>query len=273
MTPEESVKAGRLDEALRLLQDRIRSNPGRASDRVFLFELLSLLGQWERASNQLAVAGELEASLLLAAQVYRQAIECESVRRAVFAGERSPLILGEPEPWLALLVESGRLLAQGRDAESAELRASALEAAPDCSGTLNGEPFEWVADLDSRIGPCLEMIVDGQYYWTPVQRIRNLRMEPPANLRDLVWAPATVTWATGGESTALIPVRYPGTDAQADGALRLARRTEWVEHPGPAFCGLGQRIIGTDASEVPLLEVRELIVGGRDGMAGETAVT
>lgn len=273
MTPEECVKAGRLDEALRLLQDRIRSSPARASDRVFLFELLSLLGQWERASSQLAVAGELEAGLLLTAQVYRQAIDCESVRRAVFAGERSPLILGEPEPWLALLVESGRLLAQGRDAESAELRASALEAAPDCPGTLNGEPFEWIADLDSRIGPCLEMVVDGQYYWTPVQRIRELCMEPPANLRDLVWAPATVTWATGGESTALIPVRYPGTDALADNALRLARRTEWVEHSGPAYCGLGQRILGTDTGELPLLEVRQLTVSDQDAASVATAVS
>jgi type VI secretion system protein ImpE len=261
MTPEECVKAARLDDALRLLQDRIRSNPSRASDRVFLFELLSLLGLWDRAANQLSVAGELDASLLLTSQVYRQVIDCEKVRREVFAGERSPLILGEPEPWMALLVEASRVLAQGRPLESAELRASALDAAPASAGTLNGESFQWIADLDSRLGPCLEMMIDGQYYWVPVPRLRELHIEAPVNLRDLLWAATTVRWENGGESTALLPVRYPGTEDQNDAALRLSRRTEWVEHPGQTFCGLGQRILGTDTAELPLLELRHLVVG------------
>ncbi len=57
------------------------------------------------------------------AQTYREAIICEVYREKVFAGEKEPLIFGEPQEWVALLIEALKLLAQGRPAEAAQLRA------------------------------------------------------------------------------------------------------------------------------------------------------
>src|SRR5690606_22968330 len=57
MTPESKLKEGRPDEALQLLTAEVRTNPADAKRRVFLFQLLALLGQWERAQNQLNVCG------------------------------------------------------------------------------------------------------------------------------------------------------------------------------------------------------------------------
>ena len=81
-----------------------------------------------------------------------------------------------------------------------------------------------------------------------------------AVLRDLVWAPAQLTFANGAGTVCLLPVRYPGTAAQADGALQLARKTEWLELGDGQYRGLGQRVIATDAAEVGLLEVRSLTI-------------
>ena len=47
----------------------------------------------------------------------------------VFAGEKDPLIFGEPQEWLALLVEALKALAQGRAADAASLRARAKSSA------------------------------------------------------------------------------------------------------------------------------------------------
>ena len=66
-------------------------------------------------------------------------------------------------------------------------------------------------------------------------------MEAPEDLRDLVWMPAQLQFDNGGESLALIPTRYPGSEASDDGAIALARKTSWepiadgrVPRPRPA---------------------------------------
>jgi type VI secretion system protein ImpE len=92
----------------------------------------------------------------------------------------------------------------------------------------------------------------------PFHRIRRIDIEPPADLRDFVWTPAQVTWANGGEAVALIPTRYPGTEAAPDPALRLSRRTEWQEQSEQTYFGLGQRAFVTDNAETALLDVRRI---------------
>jgi type VI secretion system protein ImpE len=137
------------------------------------------------------------------------------------------------------------------------LHAKAFDAAPTSSGKLNGESFEWIADADERLGPVLEVILEGHYYWIPFCRIRKIFIEPAADLRDLVWIPAQFIWENGGQASGHIPTRYPGTEQSADGLLKLARKTEWAMR-GEINVGLGQRLLATDASEYPLLEVRTI---------------
>jgi type VI secretion system protein ImpE len=83
-------------------------------------------------------------------------------------------------------------------------------------------------------------------------------LEPPTDLRDLVWAPVQFQWANGGEASGHIPTRYPGTESQPDHPLRLARRTDWVERDGDYHLGLGLRMMATEAEECSLLECRTL---------------
>ena len=256
---EQSVREGNLSQALEELQQRVRRNPAAAPERAFLFQLLALQGQWERAANQLKVLADLDAGALITVQLYRPAIACELLRAKVFAGEITPLLFGEPEQWVALLLESLKHIDAGRFEAAANLRAQALEAAPARAGSINGERFEWIADADSRLGPCLELVVEGKYGWTPFANLRSVRFEAPTDLRDLIWAQATITWANGGQVPALLPVRYPELQAAND-AQRLARRTDWIQHPHDTFLGMGQRMLTTDAGEYSFLEVRELLI-------------
>lgn len=258
MLAEESLREGRLQEALARLQDEVRGHPADPKLRVFLFQLLAVLGSWERARTQLDVAGELDASTLGMVAVYRQALQAERVRTEVFAGQRTPLVFGEPAEWMALMFEALRLSALGRDAESQQVRARAFETAPATAGRVDGQPFEWIADGDPRLGPMLEAIVNGRYYWVPFARVRRLAVEAPTDLRDLVWTPAFITWPNGGEAPALIPTRYPGSEQSEDPQIRLARRTEWTERAADLYLGLGQRMLTTSAGEHSLLEIRQL---------------
>lgn len=266
---ESDLKGGDPRAALAHLQEEVRARPADAKLRVFLFQLLCVLGQWSRALNQLKVASELDALALPMAHVYGDAVRCETIRTEVFEGKKSPMVLGEPEQWLALLIESRLLGGRGEGAHAEELRQRAFEEAPASSGTMDGRPFEWVADADSRLGPVMEAIINGRYYWVPLARLSAVTIEAPADLRDLVWMPAQLQFDNGGESLALIPTRYPGSEASDDGAIALARKTTWEPMAEDAYCGLGQRVIATDTGETPFLDIRALSITQDGGPAPE----
>jgi type VI secretion system protein ImpE len=257
-TAETLFRGGKLAESLQSLQSEVRQRPADPKLRIFLAQLLMVSGDWDRALNQLSVVGELDAGALPMVHTYRAAIACERLRAGVFDGQRSPLIFGDPQEWIARLLQSLTLRGQGNAGQAQEMTAAALEAAPATAGSLNGQPFEWIADADSRLGPILEVLLNGAYYWVPFARIRQIKLEPPADARDLVWMPAQFTWSNGGEALGLIPTRYPGSERSDDEAIRLSRKTEWQSLGGDAYCGLGQRLLTTSADELGLLDVREL---------------
>src|SRR4249920_2434913 len=171
---ERNLKSGDPLAALARLQEDVRARPADAKLRVFLFQLLCIVGQWERALNQLKVASELEPLALPMAQMYGDAVRCEAIRDEVFGGKRSPMVLGEPDEWLALLIESRLRAGRGEAAHSEELRSRAFEQAPPSGGNIDGRPFEWIADADSRLGPVMEAIINGRYYWVPYSRLTHV---------------------------------------------------------------------------------------------------
>ena len=193
-------------------------------------------------------------------QMYREAIQCEVLRTEIFAGRQQPLIFGEPPPWMAWLLESLRLMAEAQYDRAVSLRDQAFELAEESSGTIDEQPFKWIADADSRLGPVLEIIVNGRYYWAPIQQIREMKVSPAEDLRDLVWLPAHFTWVNGGEVFGLIPTRYPGSETAQDTSIQLARRTEWIELAEGVLQGLGQRMLATDQDEYPLLDIHSVTV-------------
>jgi type VI secretion system protein ImpE len=261
MTAEQLVKNGQPSEAWTTLKQEIRDKPEDPKLRIFAFQLLSVLGQWERALTQLQLvagmkAGGGEGAHL--ASVFGPAIQCEAFRSDVFAGKRSPIIFGEPEPWMGLLLQSQQLVGQGKFEAAEELRTRAFDEAPANPGQIGETPFAWMADADPRLGPMLEVILDGRYFWVPFCRIKVMAVQPPTDLRDLVWANTQFVWANGGEASGLVPVRYPGTETATDEGLRLARKTDWVEQPGGLTLGVGHRLLATDESELPLLEAKQI---------------
>jgi type VI secretion system protein ImpE len=256
----ESLRQGDLTGSLREVQQQVREHPEEARHRILLFQLLAVVGDWARAATQLDVLADLHAPALPMARTYREAVRAELLRAEVFAGRKTPVIFGEPESWMAVLLEAVRQGAAGRFAEAGRLRDLAFEDAPETPGTIDGTAFSWLADTDTRMGPMLEAIVDGRYWWVPFQRVRSVRLEAPADLRDLVWAPASLTWTNGGDKVALLPARYPRSESHEDAAIRLGRRTEWVEREGGGLEGLGQRMLATDVGEHPLLEIREILL-------------
>ena len=257
----ESSSVMSLAETLANVQNQIRSDASNAKLRTHLFQLLCVMGNWTRALSQLQVCAQLDAKALPMAQTYREAIRCELFRAEVFAGKRTPQVMGQPPAWMGSLIEALKYDGAGDKVAAAALRAKSMDEAQPKACKINDTECEWITDGDSRLGSVCEVIANGQYYWLPFESCRGIEIEAPADLRDLVWIPADLLLPNEGRVPALIPVRYVGTAestaANAD-SLKQSRATEWLERAEDMWFGLGQREWTSDVGEHPLLGVRTL---------------
>lgn len=248
-----------LTEQLAALQSKIRSDASNVKLRIHLFQLLCVMGNWTRALAQLQVCAQMDAKSLPMAQTYREAIRCELFRKDVFGGKRTPQIMGTPPAWIGAMIEALKFDASNEFSRSAELRETALDAAAATPCDVDKVRCEWFADADSRLGPVLEVIANGQYYWLPFESCKAISLDPPTDLRDLVWTAGELMLPNEGRVPVLIPTRYPGLDSLTSTTvdeLKRSRLTEWTEpHPDMWF-GQGQRLWSSDVSDHPILDTR-----------------
>jgi type VI secretion system protein ImpE len=222
---------GRLGEAIESLGVELRSNPGDAQRRAFLFELLCFAGEYDRAEKHLDVLAGAGDKAAMGALVYRSALHAERTRQRMFQDGSYP---------------------------------RHREVLPPVSGTINGKPFHSLTDADPRIGPRLEIFAAGQYSWLPLASVAKVSMGAPKNLRDLLWAPAKLLTAEGYQGLDLgevmLPVLAPRSGESDDADVRLGRATEWVRWEDGVEAPLGQKLLLVDGEEMPILELRELVI-------------
>lgn len=258
----------------------VRAQPQEAHARWLLFELLCVLGQWERALKQLRTWAAFSKDFDSTAHVMRGLIKAERQRLEVFAGRAQPATLAaalagtspasegdkaldaRAPTWMAGLADALRLAASGQGgvAEALEAsdaaRESALAQVRDTQGTSNLQPaFHWIADADSRLGPVCEVILIGAYRWLAFDDIRSLTKAAPERLLDLVWSQVDIVLRDGTPLKGYMPVRYPAHEGDRD-ALLMARETVWHDAGRTGVHGRGQKMWMTDAGDMPLLDVR-----------------
>lgn len=274
----EALQSNDVAGCLELLKNEIRKAPSDPEKRVFLFQLYSIIGDWDKSLTQLNVARDLEPENKSMAETYQEVLRCESLRADVFSGSRSPMILGEPPEWIAKLLQALKYFSQADYDAFFQLQDEAYELAEPSAGTLyenkqgptddaeeadriEGQQFEWIADADMRLGPVIEAIVNGNYYWIPMENIQSIELEAPVDLRDLAWTPATFCWKNKGQAVGFIPTRYPGSTGDSSGEILMARTTEWETPAEELYVGKGLRILNTDSGEFPLTQIRRIVFG------------
>ena len=226
-------QAGRLKEAVEALGTEVKNNPSDTRRRTFLFELLCFSGEYDRAEKQLDLLAEAGPNSEMGALLYRSALQAERTRQELFQKKEYPKPSGGT--------------------------TSTAEAV---TGTLNGKPFQTIADGDPRIGPRLEVYAGGNYLWINFEHLSSVRIEPPRRLRDLLWTPAVVRAGPALKGTelgeVLLPALSPFAWQHPDEAVRLGRMTVWEEDESGAALPIGQKMLLVDGEEFPLLEVRQL---------------
>lgn len=261
---EAALKAGDVGAALTAVKASIRREPADEDLRLLLCQILAVQGDWESAATHLKALSELTGRQSPLPLVYHAVVQGEMARREVFAGRRVPTVLGEPPEWMALQVQGLQHAVRGEWAAAAGCQQRVRDAVPETAGFVNGVPFEWIMDADSRMEFIFELILGDTYYWVPQARLRSIEISKPETLRDLIWARAAVTFANGGATHGFIPVRYPLSSGTPD-ACRLGRTTEWEERAPGYLTGSGQRFWTTSReNDYPVLDVTSLTLSTPD---------
>jgi type VI secretion system protein ImpE len=255
---DQLLRAGDLDGARRALVEVVRAKPSDEGARMFLFQLLSVAGEWDKAVTQLNLLAQLSPEAQMLSVAYGQAVQAERVRADVFAGKQRLALLVASD-WAEGLCEAIEHYALGRTGEGDAARDLAFEAAPDAPGTLDGEEFEWIADADARFGPAFEAIIGGRYGLVAFDAVASIKSDGPKDLRDTVWYPVQLAFKSGQSVAALLPTRYPGSEASTDINERLGRATGWRDTPA-GQAGSGQHLWALSTGEDrDLMSVRTLV--------------
>jgi type VI secretion system protein ImpE len=232
MSPDEHLRAGNLKEAVQELNEQVRRNPLDPKLRTFLFELLCFAGEYDRCGKQLEVLAQAGNEPAIGTLLYQAALRAEKERQRFFAEKEYQ---------------------------------SRPEANPSASGVCNGRTFYGICDQDPRIGARLEVFAAGSYMWIPFEHIAKVTIQPPARLRDLIWIPAQVHAADSFQGrdlgNVLLPALSPGSWRHPDDLVRLGRATVWETLEDGSEVPFGQKMLVVDEEEVPILELRNLVLG------------
>lgn len=266
-----------LSEALSRAEAAVRTQPQDAQARWLLFELLCVLGQWERALKQLQTWAELSKDNDSTAHVMRGLIRAEHQRMEVLAGRAEAATvtsdLIQAAAWMAGLGEALKLgaAAAADDAVAIEasdlVREAALMQAPDTPGVSDLQSFAWITDSDTRLGPVCEVILVGAYRWLAFADLASVTKSAPAGLLDLVWAQVDLQLRDGTALKGYMPMRYPVHAGDRD-ALLMARETVWTDVGRTGVTARGQKMWMTDVEDIALLDLRHCEFQ-RDAATGE----
>ncbi len=254
-------REGDIDGARAALVARVKAAPADVPTRMFLFQLMALAGDWDKARLQLETLARLSPASQMLAVAYGQAIDAERQRAAAMAGEVEVPVLARVGDWINDLAAALGHAARGEADAAAARREAALDAAPDTAGSIEiaGEAeaiaFDWIADTDARFGPAAEAIIGGRWGLLPFDAVEQLTSAGAADLRDTIWFPAEIRLRAGGSVAALLPARYPGSHAAAEIGHIMGTRTDWDARGH----GIGQHVLMTSGgAEFGLTAIRRL---------------
>ncbi len=258
----ELFESGQLDDSIHAQIEAVKGAPLDENERLFLFELLVLAGQWDRAGRQLDALNYPDPERGATMAVYRSLLDAERQRHETLTSGQPPQFLIEPPADAQQRVQALEHLAQNRPDEAASILQQLDESEPSIAGKLNGNSFQLLRDCDDLFATVLEVFsTTGNYFWVPLQQIASLTIVEPKQLRDLAWLTATLEMQDGPTGDVFLPARYPGSETHSDDAIRLARATDWtLPEQGPVR-GNGMRLYLVDDDAIAIPDWRTLSIG------------
>ncbi len=258
MNPKDLIRAGNLTDAREVLTAEVKNAPSDVSKRVLLFQVLAFCGEWDKAERHLDVVVSLQPSSETGVQAYKNLVHAEKERQQVLARKSLPGFLNGAPAYLDAYFAAWEKLTQKKVKDARALYREADGLRPPVMGTIKGRDFEGFNDTDAFLSAFLEAMVHDRYIWIPFEALRELSIQKPADLFDLLWAQARIVTWEGMALNCCVPVLYPDSCSHKDDRVKLGRMTDWKPLGGSFATGLGQHVFGVGGEEMAILELGEV---------------
>lgn len=260
MTATELFQAGKLAEATAAQIAKVKANPTDNRARLFLFELFLFAGDLDRAKKQLEAVQYEKPEQLATIAGFREALDAEAKRRAVFAGTVEPNSLAPPPEHVRHRLAALKALAAGDAAKARALFDQAAAVTPVVLASVNEAAPAPLADIDGLFGTVLEVFGSGgAYAWVPLESVESLTFHAPATPRHIAWRPAHLVTHDGMDGEVQVLGLYPNTHLSADEELKVGRATDWTDDANVSRA-LGGRAFAVGDATIPLVQLKSITI-------------
>ncbi len=259
MDIKQLIRNAELTKARQQLIQEVKKAPGDTALRTHLFQVLLLLGEWDKALVHLNALAKDDKASHMAHGVYTGLIRAEQERSGVAKLRKEPSFLPGRPVYADLYFKAVEVAAQGEKELAATLFDRIGAATPLISGTVNQEPFSGFSDTDTLLNGFLEAMEYDRYLWIPFEAIREITVQSPQTLIDLIWTKGSVTTWEGLTMACFFPVLYPLSHCHTDHRVKMGRMTDWQILAGPYARASGQHVFRIGERDIPLLEIETVM--------------
>jgi len=260
MSIKELFQQGDLQACLDATAEAVRNAPSDGEARFRFAELLCFNGQYERADKQLNAIQSADVTVVATINTFRRVLRAEYARTSFFEQGSLPEFVSPPDDILKEYLDASIDLRSGNPSGAKAKIDEACGRVPQVCGTVNGQEFTGVRDLDDLIAPVLEVFTEnGNYLWMGFDQIRSMTFKPPGNLFSLLWRTAKLEMCDDTVAdVCFVPTRYVLSGQSDDIAVRLGRATNWSQDEAAPIRGVGQKVLQFGENAIPLLELKEV---------------
>jgi type VI secretion system protein ImpE len=258
MDAKELIRANRLSDARSRLVEDVKASPADAKSRTLLFQVLSFLGEWDKADRHLDILSMGNSLAKTGVQVCKGLISAEREREKVYRGHGRPDFLTIAPPYLEQLFDAREKLDAGCPDTASKLFEKTSSLIPEVSGAVDGKDFTGFRNADTFLSSFLEVFIHDRYLWIPFASLRELTIQEPKTLLDLLWIQASLTTWEGLTTGCYLPVTYPCSHTHENELVCLGKMTVWQDLGGGLCKGGGQHVFSIGNEEKGILEIRDV---------------
>ena len=259
MTIKDLIKSGELADARAQLIEKVKTSPADSAARTLLFQVLILLGEFDKADRHLDTLAVQDKTANPAYFEYKNLLLAEKERLKVIKHDALPSFLPKTPVYFDIYYQAIKKLKEENLSEAVDLFQQVESHISPISGTINGKPFDGIKNTDTTLAYFLETITHDRYVWIPFEEIREVIITPPKTLFDLIWIPASITTWEGLTMNCVLPVIYPNSSSHENDLIKMGKMTEWNSLGGHFVQGLGQQVFEIDGEDMALLEIEQIV--------------
>jgi len=249
------VESGKLQEAIRYCQAKLKKQPLETDIRSAYIELLCVNGELDKADKQINLLLSQAPDTAIGGKNVQQLIRAQQSRVDFSQGGATAEVFSDVDAELKAIVALQVAIKDARHEEK-----SNADVVSQCTALENARyqlsPTQ-PRDLDDSLAGYLEVLgTNGKFYLVKFSEISVLEWQAPTSILEQVWRRVHIDIANGPSGDAFIPLTYLNSQSDAE---KLGRETDWqaisqAEEDQIMYQGVGHKMLLIGESAVQLTE-------------------